>query len=149
MGGAHPVTVGAGLTMLPLVQDFEWMTNVDSSCELRDKNDTSRGLVVEPRRGTAIVWLNHQAHTTRALRHSRVRLRAQLCVMVQVSAEGVVSGELDWPSIHGGCDVQAGEKFVANQWITGGAMERHCGKHGPTRREMLGQHFQRTRRSDL
>ena len=51
-------------------------------------------LVVAPKRGTAIVWYNHV-----------------------LDKEDTWLGELDKFSLHGGCDVTEGKKWVANQWM--------------------------------
>ncbi|KAF0993090.1 hypothetical protein HZS_5605 [Henneguya salminicola] len=50
-------------------------------------------LVVSPKKGTMILWYNHQ-----------------------LSEDGML-GNLDPYSLHGGCDVIEGEKWIANNWI--------------------------------
>ena len=36
-----------------------------------------------------------------------------------------------WSTLHAGCDVRTGgEKWVANQWVSGSAVERLCGADG-------------------
>ncbi|XP_046842649.1 transmembrane prolyl 4-hydroxylase-like isoform X3 [Xenia sp. Carnegie-2017] len=51
-------------------------------------------LVIPPKRGTAIMWYNHH-----------------------LSASGWL-GDLDWKTLHGGCDILKGEKWLANNWLT-------------------------------
>ncbi|KAF1741255.1 hypothetical protein MXB_2912 [Myxobolus squamalis] len=50
-------------------------------------------LVVSPRKGTMVLWYNHL-----------------------LNEEGYL-GVLDPYSLHGGCDVLEGEKWIANNWI--------------------------------
>jgi len=52
-------------------------------------------LVQTPRRGTAVMWYNHH-----------------------VDPRTGWLGDIDLMSVHGGCDVVRGEKWVANMWIT-------------------------------
>ena len=51
-------------------------------------------LVVKPKKGTAVVWYNHH-----------------------VDYNGWL-GSLDEWSLHGGCEVRKGEKWIANLWLT-------------------------------
>jgi len=51
-------------------------------------------LVVKPKKGTAILWYNHYVNTTDNW-----------------------MGEMDIYSLHGGCDVTKGEKWISNLWI--------------------------------
>ena len=52
-------------------------------------------LVVRPKKGTAIMWYNNF-----------------------IDPDSGLLGELDRYSIHGGCDVIKGEKWIANNWLT-------------------------------
>ena len=52
-------------------------------------------LVVSPRKGTAIMWYNHL-----------------------LDEESGWVGPRDEYSLHGGCDILKGEKWIANNWIT-------------------------------
>ena len=39
-------------------------------------------------------------------------------------------GELDWRTLHGGCDILKGEKWIANNWLTAPENEeRHIPSH--------------------
>ena len=58
-------------------------------------NCYSSNLVIKPRARTAVMWYNHL-----------------------VDEETGLLGELDEHSLHGGCDVRKGEKWIANIWIT-------------------------------
>lgn len=58
-----------------------------------DMADCSRGIRVTPKRGAAILWYNLKA-----------------------TGNGH-EAFLDARSLHGGCDVERGEKFAANKWI--------------------------------
>ncbi|KII61705.1 Transmembrane prolyl 4-hydroxylase [Thelohanellus kitauei] len=52
-------------------------------------------LVVSPKKGKLVMWYNHM-----------------------ITDEGML-GILDQHSLHGGCDVSEGEKWIANNWIPG------------------------------
>lgn len=52
-------------------------------------------LVIAPKRGTAIMWYNH---------------------FLDSNSEWL--GEKDPYTLHGGCDVRRGNKWIANHWIT-------------------------------
>jgi len=94
---------------------IEWNTHIDPSCNLEEiGRNHNKGLIIPPEKGRAVIWLNHR-----------------------IDKEGVVSGHLDQASMHCGCDVLKGEKFVANQWILGSALETACPGHGPSAREMV------------
>ena len=51
--------------------------------------------MLSPRKGTAIMWYNHL-----------------------MDEESGWLGEMDEYSLHGGCDILKGEKWIANDWIT-------------------------------
>lgn len=63
------------------------LSNLSSHCH--DAN-----LVIRPRRGKAIMWYNHM-----------------------ISNETGLLGKQDEYSLHGGCDVLEGQKWIANNWI--------------------------------
>ena len=52
-------------------------------------------LVIKPRKGTAVMWYNHF-----------------------MDKESGWLGEMDQYSLHGGCDITKGEKWIANNWIS-------------------------------
>ena len=52
-------------------------------------------LVQTPRKGTAVMWYNHH-----------------------INPHTGWLGDIDLMSVHGGCDVVKGEKWVANMWLT-------------------------------
>ncbi|PFX31383.1 Transmembrane prolyl 4-hydroxylase [Stylophora pistillata] len=54
-----------------------------------------QGLAISPRKGTAIMWYNHL-----------------------LDDESGWMGARDDFSLHGGCDIKKGEKWIANLWIT-------------------------------
>ena len=62
--------------------------NLSISCQMAN-------LVIPPKKGTAIMWYNN---------------------FIDLDSE--LLGELDVNSIHGGCDVIKGEKWIANNWLT-------------------------------
>ena len=63
------------------------MFNLSKRCQ-------SSNLVFPAKKGTAIMWYNHE-----------------------LDAETRWLGNLDYHTIHGGCDVLQGEKWIANSWI--------------------------------
>ena len=63
------------------------LSNLSSHCH--DAN-----LVIRPKRGKAIMWYNHM-----------------------ISNETGLLGKQDEYSLHGGCDVLEGQKWIANNWI--------------------------------
>ncbi|XP_029188184.2 transmembrane prolyl 4-hydroxylase-like [Acropora millepora] len=58
-------------------------------------NCHSSNLVLTPKKGTAIMWYNNL-----------------------IDSESGLLGKLDVNSVHGGCDVIKGEKWIANNWLT-------------------------------
>lgn len=54
-----------------------------------------KGLAISPRKGTAVMWYNHF-----------------------LDEESGWMGPRDEYSLHGGCDILKGEKWIANLWIT-------------------------------
>ena len=61
----------------------------------------NHGLTVAPKKGRALLFYSHKLHEER-LEDGTTTTRL---------------GELDRLTFHGGCDVLAGEKFIANYWI--------------------------------
>lgn len=62
--------------------------NLSHGCKLAN-------LRIQPKKGKAVMWYNHHLNET----------------------DGWL-GEIDLMSLHGGCDVIKGEKWVSNLWIT-------------------------------
>ena len=62
--------------------------NLSHNCHLGN-------LIIKPRKGTAIMWYNHF-----------------------MDKKSGWLGEMDEYSLHGGCDILKGEKWIANNWIT-------------------------------
>lgn len=95
-------------------------TTAPSCAEEADPATGKRlGLVVPARRGQAIIWQNHRAPGDPRSGPWGV---------------GAATGlqPMDWSTLHAGCDVGAGgEKWVANQWVWQGAVERLCGIRAP------------------
>ncbi|XP_032232866.1 transmembrane prolyl 4-hydroxylase [Nematostella vectensis] len=60
-----------------------------------NENCKTSNLVIKPRRGLAVMWYNH----------------------MRDEATGWM-GAMDDYSLHGGCEVFSGEKWIANSWIT-------------------------------
>jgi len=58
-------------------------------------NCHTANLVLAPKKGTAIMWYNNF-----------------------IDSDSSLLGDLDRYSIHGGCDVVKGEKWIANNWLT-------------------------------
>lgn len=52
-------------------------------------------LLIKPRKGTAVMWYNHF-----------------------IDEDSGWLGKMDEYSLHGGCDIVKGEKWIANNWIT-------------------------------
>ena len=59
---------------------------------IRDYSDCTRGLLVPPRRGDAVLFYS-------------------------VVSQGHMAGALDERSLHGGCPVHAGVKWLSNKWV--------------------------------
>ena len=63
------------------------MLNLSEHCK-------EANLVVSPKKGTAVFWYNH---------------------LLETNSEWL--GALDEYSLHGGCDVIKGEKWISNIWL--------------------------------
>jgi hypoxia-inducible factor prolyl 4-hydroxylase len=80
-----------GETAFPVADAKRVHLNQTSNLSLHCHN---ANIVVKPKKGTAIMWYNHHLdHKTGLL------------------------GNLDVYSLHGGCDVLEGTKWIANRWI--------------------------------
>lgn len=77
--------------------DMEQMTASRGDFDLYNlsHNCHKGNLVVSPRKGTAIMWYNHL-----------------------LDEDSGWLGPMDDYSLHGGCDILRGEKWIANNWIT-------------------------------
>eukprot|EP00656_Telonema_subtile_P035742 TRINITY_DN39701_c0_g1_i1.p1 TRINITY_DN39701_c0_g1~~TRINITY_DN39701_c0_g1_i1.p1 ORF type:complete len:364 (-),score=53.76 TRINITY_DN39701_c0_g1_i1:65-1156(-) len=84
------------------VQEWE-----ELETECRINSTCANGLVIPARVGSMVVWLNHPA----------------------AQHEGFES-QLDWSTIHSGCQVGGGEKWIGNLWIPRRAVDRFCGSEG-------------------
>lgn len=69
-----------------------WEQEAPIKCNLID-NCYNSNLVLKPLKGTALLWYNH------------------------LTGKDGWLGDLDVTSYHGGCEVNNGEKWVANTWI--------------------------------
>ena len=58
-------------------------------------NCHSANLILPPKKGTAIMWYNNF-----------------------IDLESGLLGSVDRRTLHGGCDVIRGEKWIANNWLT-------------------------------
>lgn len=68
--------------------DDKDLSNLSTHCH-------QANIVVKPVKGTAILWYNHHLNPD--------------------NAESM--GEMDKFSLHGGCDVRKGIKWIANNWL--------------------------------
>ncbi|KAM7170957.1 transmembrane prolyl 4-hydroxylase isoform 1-T1 [Macrochelys suwanniensis] len=88
---------GGGETIFPIADNrtYEEMSLIQNDVDLRDtrKNCDKGNLRVKPQQGTAVFWYNYLS-----------------------DGEGWV-GDLDEYSLHGGCLVTRGTKWIANNWI--------------------------------
>ncbi|XP_039403830.1 transmembrane prolyl 4-hydroxylase [Mauremys reevesii] len=88
---------GGGETVFPIADNrtYEEMSLIQNDVDLRDtrKNCDKGNLRVTPQQGTAVFWYNYLS-----------------------DGEGWV-GDLDEYSLHGGCLVTRGTKWIANNWI--------------------------------
>lgn len=86
------VTKG-GETAFPVADHEELLSGKNYSSNL-SKRCKKASLIVKPVKGSALFWYNHV-----------------------LEEESGMMGEVDLLSLHGGCDVFEGEKWVANLWI--------------------------------
>ncbi|XP_065676259.1 transmembrane prolyl 4-hydroxylase-like isoform X2 [Hydra vulgaris] len=89
-GTAFPIADNITFNEMNMVQYGNVSTdkyNMMHGCKLSN-------LVIQPKKGSAVLWYNHLRNET----------------------DGWM-GELDWYSLHGGCNIIKGEKWMANMWI--------------------------------
>ncbi|XP_066471304.1 transmembrane prolyl 4-hydroxylase-like [Tiliqua scincoides] len=88
---------GGGETSFPIADNstYDLLSLIQNNIDLRDtyRHCDKGNLRIKPMQGTAILWYNHLSND-----------------------EGWV-GEIDDYSLHGGCLVTEGTKWIANQWI--------------------------------
>ncbi|XP_028392549.1 transmembrane prolyl 4-hydroxylase-like [Dendronephthya gigantea] len=73
--------------------NVKYLKSLNKMFNLSKRCHTSN-LLVPAKKGTAIMWYNHE-----------------------VDPRSGWLGDLDYHTIHGGCDVLSGEKWIANSWI--------------------------------
>ncbi|CAH3176946.1 unnamed protein product [Porites lobata] len=88
-----------GETAFPVADNFtvKWkdLENAEAVEYNLSINCHAANLVIPPKKGTAIMWYNNF-----------------------IDADSGLLGKLDRNSLHGGCDVIKGEKWIANNWLT-------------------------------
>lgn len=87
---AFPAADNATFSTTIYLKNNTWIDPYDLTNHCKDAN-----LVVKPRKGTAVMWYNHY-----------------------LDPETEWLGDKNLFSLHGGCDVIKGEKWIANNWIT-------------------------------
>ncbi|RMX59582.1 hypothetical protein pdam_00003641 [Pocillopora damicornis] len=85
---AFPLADNSTITFKELPNPESDEFNLSISCQMAN-------LVIPPKKGTAIMWYNNF-----------------------IDPDSELLGDLDVNSIHGGCDVIKGEKWIANNWLT-------------------------------
>ena len=70
-----------------------WMEDENGLCNLA-RNCNKSNMVIKPEKGKAVLWYNHLTRR-----------------------DSGWLGQVDFRSFHGGCNVQKGEKWIANNWI--------------------------------
>jgi len=88
---AFPVADDPKYSWKKLEEEDRYKTNLSQFCK-GERAPTSTA--VKPARGSAILWYNHHRDSAGWL------------------------GQLDYNSLHGGCDVVKGEKWIGINWIT-------------------------------
>jgi len=79
-----------------ITRNMEFVTSSRGDLDFFNlSHNCHQGLVVSPRKGTAVMWYNHF-----------------------IDEESGWMGARDEYSLHGGCDILKGEKWIANLWIT-------------------------------
>ncbi|XP_058967699.2 transmembrane prolyl 4-hydroxylase-like, partial [Pocillopora verrucosa] len=92
---------GGGETAFPVAENetlnFEYLKDSRSTLDYFNLSHNCHvgNLVIKPRKGTAVMWYNHF-----------------------MDKESGWLGEMDQYSLHGGCDITKGEKWIANNWIS-------------------------------
>ena len=101
-------------------EDPEW-EDIEYSCQHRigcprDNSDSdTQGLVIQPIKGSAIIWMNHRARETEAREKG--------------GPWGLEQNEwqpLDKSTLHSGCDLLVSKKIIGNHWVTKNAIEDLC-----------------------
>ena len=101
-------------------EDPEW-EDMEYSCQHRigcprDNSDSdTQGLVIQPIKGSAIIWMNHRPRETEAREKG--------------GPWGLEQNEwqpLDKSTLHSGCDLENGKKIIGNHWVTKNAIEDLC-----------------------
>ena len=83
-----------GETAFPVADDWEKFVSGGYSITMNERCEEA-SLLVKPKKGKAVLWYNH------LLKHD--------------GADHM--GRVDRLSLHGGCDVEEGVKWIANVWI--------------------------------
>lgn len=83
-----------GETAFPVADDANRYYVKNYSLTLNEKCQEAN-LLIKPRKGTAVMWYNHLLERDGATH----------------------MGAIDWLSLHGGCDVIEGVKWIANVWL--------------------------------
>jgi len=78
------------------------------------KEDGGTGLVLPCIGGSAIIWMNH-----------RPKEEPSRSVGSPWDAQGRFQ-PMDWSTLHSGCEVLDGEKWIANQWVFKSSVEKLC-----------------------
>ncbi|RMX59580.1 hypothetical protein pdam_00003643, partial [Pocillopora damicornis] len=92
---------GGGETAFPVAENetlnFEYLKDSRGTLDYFNLSHNCHvgNLVIKPRKGTAVMWYNHF-----------------------MDKESGWLGEMDQYSLHGGCDITKGEKWIANNWIS-------------------------------
>ena len=90
-----------GETAFPVADDANRYQVKNYSLTLNEKCKEAN-LLITPRKGTAVMWYNH------LLEH-----------------DGATHmGAIDWLSLHGGCEVIEGVKWIANVWLNAPSKKR-------------------------
>ena len=90
-----------GETAFPVADDASRYYAKNYSVTLNEKCREAN-LLIKPRKGTAVMWYNHLLEYDGA----------------------TYMGAIDWLSLHGGCDVIEGVKWIANVWLNAPLKER-------------------------
>lgn len=86
--------IKGGETAFPVADDPHKFHSRNYSITL-NKRCHEANLIIKPKKGTAVMWYNH------FLEHD--------------GADHM--GGADWMTLHGGCDVIEGVKWIANVWL--------------------------------
>lgn len=90
-----------GETAFPVADDANRYYVKNYSLTLNEKCQEAN-LLIKPRKGTAVMWYNHLLERDGATH----------------------MGAIDWLSLHGGCDVIEGVKWIANVWLNAPSKKR-------------------------